>query len=72
MKMTTKTLGAILAMSLLFSGVVVIAGGIIGASDGNPMPIHRGEACRDAMMENLGMPEEEIGQLAREAALAGA
>jgi hypothetical protein len=33
------------------------------------MPIHRGEACRDAMMENLGMPEEEIAQLAKEAAL---
>ena len=69
MKMRTKTLTAILAMSLLFSGVVVIAGGIIGASDGNPMSIHRGEACRDAMMENLGMPEEEIAQLTREAAL---
>jgi len=69
MRNVAKALGAILAMSLLFSGVVVIAGGIIGASDGNPMPIHRGEACRDAMMENLGMPEEEIAQLAREAAL---
>jgi len=69
MKMRTKTLTAILAMSLLFSGVVVIAGGTMGWEDKNPLPIHRGEACRDAMMENLGMPEEEIGQLAREAAL---
>ncbi len=70
MKTTTKTLGAILAVSLLFSGVVVIAGGIIGASDGNPMPIHHGESCRAAMMDNMGLPEEEIDQLVREAALA--
>jgi len=69
MKTSIKAIVGILAMSLLFSGVVVIAGGIIGASDGNPMPIHHGESCRDEMMENLGMPEEEIGQLAREAAL---
>lgn len=34
------------------------------------MPIHRGESCRDAMMENLGVPEEEIDQLARKVALA--
>jgi len=60
MKMTTKTLGAILAVSLLFSGVVVIAGGIIGASDGNPMPIHHGESCRDEMMDNLGLPQGKL------------
>ncbi|HDL86726.1 MAG TPA: hypothetical protein ENH11_10470 [Candidatus Acetothermia bacterium] len=70
MKMRTKTLGAILAISLLFSGVVVIAGGTIGANDGNLVPIHRGEACRDTMMENLGLPEEEIDQLVRNATLA--
>ena len=70
MKMRTKTLGAILALSLLFSGVIVIAGGTSGASDGNPIPIHRGESCREVMMENLGVPEEEIGQLARSAVLA--
>ena len=70
MKMRTKTFGAILALSLLFSGVIVIAGGTIGASDGNPMPIHRGESCRDAMMESLGLPEEEISQLERSSALA--
>jgi len=64
MKLRTKTLCAILVMSLLFSGVVVIAGGIMGSDDRSPLPIHRGEFCRDAMMDNLGLPEEEIGQLA--------
>ncbi len=70
MKMRTKTLTAILAMSLLFSGVVVIAGGTMGADDQSPLPIHRGESCRDAMMESLGVPEEEITQLASKATLA--
>ena len=69
MKMRTKALSAILAISLLFSGVVVIAGGIMGSEDQSPFPIHRGEFCRDEMMENLGLPEEEIGQLVRNATL---
>ena len=70
MKLRTKTLGAILVMSLLFRGVVVIAGGIMGSDDRSPLPLHRGESCRDAMMDNLGLPNEEIGQLADNAALA--
>jgi len=69
MKTSIKVIAGILAMSLLFSGVVVIAGGTMGSEDQSPLPIHQGESCRDAMMENLGVPEEEISQLAREAAL---
>jgi len=70
MKLRSKALGAILAISLLLSGVVVIAGGTMGWEDQSPLPIHRGESCRDAMMDNLGLPEEEIGQLAGNAVLA--
>jgi len=70
MKMMIKAIAGILVMSLLFSGVVVIAGGTMGSDDRSPLPIHRGESCRDAMIDNLGLPEEEIGQLAGNAALA--
>ena len=68
--MRIKAIGGMLAISLLFSGVVVVAGGTMGAEDQSRLPIHRGEFCRDAMMESLGVPEEEIDQLVRKAALA--
>ena len=70
MKMREKTLGAILIISLLFSGVVVVAGATKGADDQSPLPVHRGESCRDEMMDNLGLPEDEIRQLAERSALA--
>lgn len=69
MKTSIKVIFGILAMSLLFSGVIVIVGGTMGSEDQSLLPIHRGESCRDAMMEDLGVPEEEISQLAREATL---
>ena len=73
MKTRIKMLTGLVAISLLFSGVAVVAGGTagtMGSTDQSPLPIHRGESCREAMMENLGVPEEEIDQLTRKVALA--
>lgn len=73
MKTRIKMLTGLVAISLLFSGVVVVAGGtrgMMGSDDQSRLPIHRGEACRDTMMENLGVPEEEIDQLVKKVALA--
>ena len=65
MKIRIKAIGGMLAISLLFSGVVVVAGGTMGAEDQSRLPIHRGEFCRDAMMESLGVSEEEIDRIKR-------
>lgn len=70
MKTRIKMLTGLVAISLLVSGVVVVAGGTIGSDDQSRVPIHHGESCRDAMLDNLGVPKEEIDQLARKVALA--
>ncbi len=63
MKMWIKAIGGMLGTSLLFSGVVIIAGGTMGSEDQSRLPIHRGEFCRNAMMESSGVPEEEIDRI---------
>jgi hypothetical protein len=54
---------SVLAGVLLFSGLIVIAGGSMGWQSENPLPIHRSEFCREAMMEELGVPKKEIDKL---------
>jgi len=53
----------LLAGALLFSGLIVIAGGSTGWQSESPLPIHRSEFCREAMMEELGVPKKEIDKL---------
>jgi len=62
---------SVLAVALLFSGLIVIAGGSMGEHNESPLPIHRGEFCRDAMMEELGVPKKEIDKLKAKSAIAG-
>ena len=54
---------SVLSGVLLFSGLIVIAGGSTGWQGESPLPIHRSEFCREAMMEELGVPKEDIDQL---------
>jgi len=54
---------SVLSGVLLFSGLIVIAGGSMGWQSESRLPIHRGEFCREAMMEELGVPKEDIDQL---------
>jgi len=35
----------------------------MGGQSESALPIHRSEFCREAMMEELGVPKEEIDQL---------
>ena len=44
----------VLALVLLFAGPIVIAGGSMGWESESWLPIHRGEFCRDAMIDALG------------------
>jgi len=53
----------LLAGILAFTGLIVIAGGSMGWQSESALPIHRGEFCREAMMEELGVPKEDIDQL---------
>jgi hypothetical protein len=60
----------VLAGVLLFSGLIVIAGGSMGWQSESPLPIHRSEFCREAMMEELGVPKKEIDKLKAEFVMA--
>lgn len=62
MKSQTRVISTVLAACLLFSGFVVIAGGSVGWEPDGRLPIHLGEFCRDAMMNALGVPKEELYQ----------
>jgi len=62
MKSQTRVISAVLAASLLFSGFVVIAGGSVGWEPDGRLPIHLGEFFKDAMMDALGVPKEELYQ----------
>jgi len=53
----------LLAGATTLSGLIVIAGGSMGWQSESPLPIHRSEFCREAMMEELGVPKEDIDQL---------
>ncbi len=53
----------LLAGAMTLSGLIVIAGGSMGWQSESALPIHRSEFCREAMMEELGVPKEEIDQL---------
>jgi hypothetical protein len=54
---------SVLAGVLLFSGLIVIAGGSMGWQGESALPIYPGEFCREAMTEELGALKEEIDQL---------
>ena len=60
-KQAIRTL--LLTGTLAFTGLIVIAGGSTGWQSESSLPIHRSEFCREAMMEELGVPKEDIDQL---------
>jgi len=54
---------SVLSGVLLFSGPIVIAGESTGWQSESRLLIHRGEFCREAMIEELEVPKEEIDRL---------
>ncbi len=63
MKNRTVMISGVMSAVLLFSGLVVIAGGSMGWDENSPLKIHHGEDCRDEMMDGLGVPREELDRL---------
>lgn len=63
MRNRTRMISGAMTAVLLFSGLVVIAGGSVGWEENSPLPIHHGEDCRDEMMDGLGVPKEELDRL---------
>ena len=63
MRKRTVMISGLMSAVLLFSGLVVIAGGSMGWDENSPLKIHHGEDCRDEMMDGLGVPREELDRL---------